>query len=202
MTRATKESWCRAGLKILRAEGAERITVERLCALLNKTKGSFYHHFVDLGAYLNEILRLWEHEHTERVIASTQAESGRQARGQQLEAEVRKLDHQLERAVRAWAMRNDQARASLKKVDARRIEYLSSLHANKDDAVLEYAVFIGLQHLGFLEEPARAERLNLRMHQAFQALACKPGAAERPSRTARGAAPIRRSASYGRRSGR
>lgn len=173
MTRATKETWCRAGLEILRAEGAERITVERLCALLEKTKGSFYHHFSDLGAYLNELLRLWEHEHTERVIASTQTESGRRARGERLEAEVRKLDHQLERAVRAWAMRNAQARASLKKVDAQRIEYLSSLHENEDDAALEYAVFIGLQHLGVLEEPARAERLTLRMHRALQALARK-----------------------------
>jgi AcrR family transcriptional regulator len=189
MTRATKEAWCRAGIQILRTEGAERITVERLCERVTKTKGSFYHHFVDLDAYFNDLLRLWEHEHTERVIASAQAESGRKSRDERLETEVRKLDQQLELAVRAWAMRDDRARASLQKVDARRIEYLGSRHANEDDAVLEYAVFIGLQHLGVLNEPARAERLNLRMHQALEALASRPGtpgAAAGPSERARG----------------
>jgi len=167
MKRATKDTWCRAGLKVLRAEGADRITVDGLCSLLKKTKGSFYHHFKDLDAYLAELLRLWEHEHTERPIEAAQSMTGRQARGERLDSEVRDLDHQLDRAVRAWAMRNEQARASVKKVDARRLAYLASLHSNKDDAVLEYAAFIGLQHLGVLDEPARAARLSARMHRAL-----------------------------------
>ena len=93
--------------------------------------------------------------------------SGHLALGKRLDAEVRKLDHRLDQAVRAWSMRNEQARASVKRVDARRVEYLASLHSNKDDALLAYATFIGLQHLGILKKPALSNRLNARLRQAL-----------------------------------
>lgn len=186
--RATKETWCRLGLALLREEGADRITVDRLCALLKKTKGSFYHHFDHLDGYLAELLRTWERDHTERIIAVIERER-RTKRGARLDAAARKIDHGLERAVRAWAMRNEGVRASLDSVDAQRIEFLSSLHGNPDDAILEYALFVGFQQLRIVDDPARAERLNARMHRAREALASQARGTRAAPAPRRGARP-------------
>ena len=179
MRRATKEAWCRAGLSLLRNEGDESLTVERLCTALRKTKGSFYHHFADLDAYLIALLAVWEHEHTERPIEVSQRVDDVQQRGERLSAEVRKLDHRLDRAVRAWARRNSSVRASLKKIDARRLGYLMTMHAAakhpnpKALAEIEYAGFVGLQHLDLLDEPKHAAQLVDLLNEALMLLARK-----------------------------
>lgn len=46
------------------------MAVEPIAAQLGATKGSFYWHFRDRGAWIEAALQLWEEEHTEAVIAS------------------------------------------------------------------------------------------------------------------------------------
>ena len=65
---------------------------------------------------------------------------------------VGSLDQELELAVRAWAKREPIARAACKKVDERRVDYLSQLWRREGKpkrlaaliAELEYAAFLGL----------------------------------------------------------
>jgi AcrR family transcriptional regulator len=173
--RASPAEWCAAGLALLRDEGVGAVTVDRLCAALGKTKGSFYHHFRNLDAYLGALLARWEEELTDTPIRDAAGERDPTRRSARLDAAVLRLDHRLDVAVRAWARRDARARTAMARVDARRIAYLTGLHRARRAAdaraaaELEYAAFVGAQHLGVLEVPARAERLATALRRALAA---------------------------------
>jgi AcrR family transcriptional regulator len=176
MAKVTRRDWCAAGLVILRDHGHQAVTIERLCGALNRTKGSFYHHFADLEAYLGALLALWTQELTERPIELAGRESSPAKRSARLDAVVRELDHQLDLAVRAWSRSDARARQALSRVDARRVDYLEELHRASGHskprtlAELEYAAFIGCQQLGYFDDPPRAERLERTMRKALALL--------------------------------
>ena len=158
----------------------EALTVDRLCAGLRKTKGSFYHHFRDLDAYLAELLARWEDELTEAPIRLAKREPDPRRRGARLDRAVLGLDHRLDGAVRAWALWDPRARAAMERVDQRRIEYLaelcqlSGLRQPRVLAELEYVAFVGAQQVGLLTSPARAARLRRALRQALQVLGHPP----------------------------
>lgn len=174
--RASPEDWCAAGLALLRDEGIGAITVDRLCAVRKKTKGSFYHHFRDLEAYLAELLARWEDDLTEAPIRVASDEPDPRRRSARLNRMVRGLDHRLDRAVRAWALWDPRARAAMERVDERRIEYLSELsrlsgrRSPRLLAELEYAAFVGAQQVGLLGSSVRAARLSRALDRALDVL--------------------------------
>ena len=94
--RASPADWCAAGLALLRDEGIDAVTVDRLCAALEKTKGSFYHHFRDLDAYLASLLARWEDDLTDRPIREAAREADPRRRGARLDDLVSGLDHRLD----------------------------------------------------------------------------------------------------------
>lgn len=151
--RLTPSDWCDAGLTLLRDEGMPALTVDRMCTVLERTKGSFYHHFRDLDVFLSMLLARWEDTLTEAPIAFAGAATHVKERAARLDDAVARLDHRLDLAVRAWALRDERARVAVARVDARRIAYLSELHAAagaKDAhaaAKLEYVNFLGVQQL-------------------------------------------------------
>lgn len=165
MSRATPQDWCAAGLALLRDEGIQALTIERLCAALGKTKGSFYHHFADLDAYLAALLARWEEDLTLAPIRATEAEADPGRRAARLDEAVRALDHRIDRAVRAWALWDGRARAAMARVDGRRLEALAALHRARGHqrprelAELEYLAFVGAQQLELFETPGRAARI-------------------------------------------
>ncbi|MBI5069548.1 MAG: TetR family transcriptional regulator [Deltaproteobacteria bacterium] len=172
--RVSAEDWSAAGLALLRDEGVEALTVDRLCAALRRTKGSFYHHFRDLDGYLAALLRRWEAELTEAPIRAAAGEPDPARRGAKLDAVVRGLDHRLDCAVRDWARRDPRARAAMERIDRRRIDAIAAIHraAGRRDArllaSLEYVAFVGAQQLGLLSAPARAARLSRALRRALQ----------------------------------
>jgi AcrR family transcriptional regulator len=172
-TRRAPAAWCDAGLTLLRDEGISAITVERLCQALKCTKGSFYHHFRDLEAFLDALIVRWEDTLTTRPIAH--AASGRTAKQRiaRLDTVVAGLDHALDLAMRAWALRDPRAREAMARVDARRLDYLTELltaagvpHPRKR-AQLEYAAFVGAQQLGALLPRQKAARFAADVHRAL-----------------------------------
>lgn len=144
-----RQDWLLAGFAVLRDDGPAALTLERLCAVVEKTKGSFYHHFVDVDGFVVELLTTWEHELTTVPIAGG-------ATPAQLNDIVKGLDHRLDRAVRAWGLHDVRVREAVARVDARRIAHLERLHvaaktrAPKKAAQLEYAIFLGRQHCDVL----------------------------------------------------
>ncbi len=150
--RRTRTDWLSAGLTLLRDEGEHTLTIDRLCRAVGLSKGSFYHHFQHADAYRAALLDRWEQLQTDAPIEQT---AGASDPLQALRAVIGPLDHPLELAVRAWAVRDGQARAALQRVDARRTAHLRELHEllghvhAAEIAQLEYATFLGLQTLGW-----------------------------------------------------
>ncbi|AKU95129.1 Transcriptional regulator, TetR family [Labilithrix luteola] len=174
--RVSRKDWCLAGLSVLRDQGYQALTIERICLLLEKTKGSFYHHFVDLEAYLAALLQQWEADLTEQPIAVSSREASLPGKAARLDDVVLGLDHRLDRAVRAWALHDARAREAVSRVDERRLEYVAQLHRaakHRNPRVLaeiEYAAFVGLQHLDFMDDRRRAEKVNEALREALALL--------------------------------
>jgi AcrR family transcriptional regulator len=164
--RASPRDWCAAGLALLREEGVGAVTIDRLCAALKKTKGSFYHHFRDIDDFRAALFRRWEGDLTEEPIRAAEREPDRSRRAARLDSVVRGLDHRLDSAVRAWALWDPRARATVERVDKRRIDYIAELYraGGHDEprllAELEYTAFVGAQQRGLFATPARVARLS------------------------------------------
>lgn len=175
--RVTRDDWCAAGLEVLRDHGYGALTIDRICTALAKTKGSFYHHFPDLDAYLSAVLERWENDLTELPISASRSEPSPKQRQARLEHIVIGLDHELDRAVRAWSLRDARARSAVQKVDQRRIGYLEQLHREAKSegprtlAELEYAIFLGCQALDVFTDARRSAKLSRATSQALAQLA-------------------------------
>ena len=171
MARTTRTNWLEEGLILLRESGEAGLTVERLCVSLDRTKGSFYHHFRDMEAYLDALLEHWEAKHTSAPILAAAAGATFAERRRRLDESVLALDMKLDVAVRAWALRDARARSALLRVDARRIDYLAELYAlahgkgplARQLADLEYATFVGMQQI----LPALSARRYHALHAAL-----------------------------------
>ena len=168
----TLQDWLKAGLTLLGHEGEKALTLESLCRATKRTKGSFYHHFKNHNDFVEALLQYWRAEHTIRVIQAVEQLPTPEARRKGLDRLAASLDSQVERAVRRWAGVDERAAATLAQVDQQRIEYLTTLimelgQPNKADAyelaVVEYAYFVGIQHLFPDAEPQWIEKLSDRL---------------------------------------
>lgn len=174
--RASRADWVTAGLRILREEGHGRLTIDRLCSVLGKTKGSFYHHFPDLDALHGALLEAWVETLTEQPIALSRAESEPQRRGARLDDVTLALDHRLDREMRVWGMQDRRVHEAVKAVDERRVDYLEELHRAagrckpRELAELEYATFVGAQHLDAFDDATRATALLRTLREALARL--------------------------------
>jgi AcrR family transcriptional regulator len=150
MARTTREDWIDAGLTLLREAGEHALTLERLCAAIGRTKGSFYHHFASMPELSRALLEAWEQRHTDVPIASSSGDADLGKRRKQLHATVKQLDWELDLTVRGWSLRDDAVREAVARVDARRIAYLESLLPRRISAArrraiatLQYTAFLG-----------------------------------------------------------
>lgn len=141
--RLTRQDWIEAGQEILREQGIGGVKLRPLLDRLGVTTGSFYHHFKDMGEYLDALADHYGGENVERVLAATEGLSG----GARL-AEMNRLADEwniapLDRAMRIWATSSDRAATAVRRLDHTLLETMS-------DAFAE---------LGFDEEQARARAL-------------------------------------------
>ena len=156
---ATRNDWMDEGLRLLADDGVPGLRIEALSRRLGVTKGSFYHHFVDLADYRRALLGHYEESCTRRQLA---------ANARLLDADpLHRLIHLkdaalaeerahrgLEVAVRSWAAQDDDARQTIQRVDGLRLGYLEGLTqaatgdpaAGSDLARTIYYVLIGSQH--------------------------------------------------------
>ncbi|NJM70210.1 MAG: TetR/AcrR family transcriptional regulator [Scytonema sp. RU_4_4] len=154
--RLTRENWLEMGLHLLGAEGEKALTIERLCQVANRTKGSFYHHFKNRDEFINALLDYWQSEYTSRIISTVEQLDNLSDRRRELDRLAASIDNQIERAIRNWSSVDEQVKQVLKRVDEKRINYLAQLIAELvqldeemafELAIVEYAVFVGVQHL-------------------------------------------------------
>ena len=148
--------WLREGLSILAESGVESLTIEELCRRLNRTKGSFYHHFPHRQGYVDALLLYWERKMTQDLIDLSSVEDDPLRRLHRLSAAIaERATPSLEVAIRAWAMRDPAIHPYQERVDALRLAYLrdifTALVGDADEgralASISYAVLIGGYHI-------------------------------------------------------
>lgn len=156
MARFSRDDWLVLGLAQLSAHGPDGLRIEPLCAAAARTRGSFYHHFDDHDDFIAALLDHWRDWNTDGVIEMVELEAEISGKRGRLNALAAGLDQQMEVAIRRFAAANPQATQAVAEVDATRIDYLARL--NEEDlgvtasrartlAEIEYAAFIGFQHL-------------------------------------------------------
>lgn len=152
--RRRRGDWLAAGFDLLREEGEQALTLDRLCGHMSLTRGSFYHHFAGMPAYRQALLQAWQDSLTEQVIAQVPDGLPGQDALSLLDHAVARLDHRLDLAVRAWSLRDPVVREVMSAADDRRIRALEHWHTQAGHpragelAQLEYAIFLGAQALG------------------------------------------------------
>lgn len=164
MTRASPDDWLDAGLVLLRDGGAGALTIDTLCRALDRTKGSFYHHFTDIDGYQERLLAHWEARSTAAPIAAANQAPAGAARRRRLHDAVARLELHVERAMQVWALRDPRARRARARVDALRVAYLARIWQEegataaraRELATLEYASFLGSLQLFDLADAADA----------------------------------------------
>lgn len=152
--RLRRDDWLAAGLQLLTQSGPAALTIDGLCKKLKVTKGSFYHHFGGREDYLHALMQYWREQHTERLIAATEAVAP-EVRSEVLSQLTRGADAGVENAMRTWARQDATVAEQVAAVDRARIDYLQTLIApqlppGRDAglvAKLVYAHFVGVQQL-------------------------------------------------------
>jgi AcrR family transcriptional regulator len=137
------QDWVDLGLKTLAKSGFTALKAEPLAKAMRVSRGSFYWHFADIGAFHTAVLERWREVATEQIIAAVEAARGGDKSKDPL-AVLLKLTFgsklMLEKAVRSWAAHDARARAALVAVDRRRLDYIEAL----------------LKQAGLAEDAARA----------------------------------------------
>lgn len=155
------ESWIEAAYDLLAAQGHAAVTIERLTATTEKTRGSFYHHFGSIEGFVKSLMADWQHRHTERIVRLAQSEADPAERRSVLQREVAQINASVETAIRIWAGVDAQVAVACHAVDDRRLTVLAqdllafagSLNRDLSEqeattlALIEYASLIGAQLL-------------------------------------------------------
>lgn len=115
-----KDDWLAAGLKILGQDGIGGLTIQRMTAELGITKGSFYHHFANIGDYQERLVTYWADQY---LSTSARPPVGGEAGLALLDTIMEEAFGAVtepEIAIRAWAHQDEMVQAAVEQVDAAR----------------------------------------------------------------------------------
>jgi AcrR family transcriptional regulator len=123
----SSKDWLDQGLKTLAGSGFTALKAEPLARAMGVSRGSFYWHFADIGAFHAAILKHWREVAAEQIIAGVEAAADH---ADPLPLLLRRVFGErlaLENAVRSWAAADPLARAAVRSIDRRRLSYVESL---------------------------------------------------------------------------
>lgn len=152
--------WIAAATELLVHKSIDAVRVDVLAKQLQVTRGSFYWHFADRDDLLARVLVDWKEAQTEQIIARYRKQG---VKAQALITELVELPvhgraamqgASVELAIRAWARRDDAARAVVDAVDAQRLVYIEECFAS----------------LGFAPKSARARAFMLYCYMQSESL--------------------------------
>lgn len=155
--RLTIDDWLKAGYSILAEDGIKTLKIDRLCARLNVTKGSFYWHFDGMPSYRAALVEGWRDLRDEdRSQLETLGELAPRDRLAQMMASLVSPRHwTLERAMREWARSDEAVADSVRAADRRVLAAVRTAFEDygfdADEAELRanatFAMGIGFLHL-------------------------------------------------------
>lgn len=119
--------WLDQGLKVLTTKGFTALKAEPLAKALGVSRGSFYWHFADVGAFHAELLNYWREIAAERIILGVEASVTDEPLIAVLLRRTFSTRLALERAVRSWAASDPLALNAVQAIDRRRLDYVAGL---------------------------------------------------------------------------
>jgi AcrR family transcriptional regulator len=119
------KDWLDAGLNALAETGFLALKAEPLAKALGVSRGSFYWHFADIGAFHAAILKHWREVAAEQVIAEVEQEDHAHPLSPLLRRAFSSRPA-LEKAVRSWAASDARAREAVQAIDRRRLDYIEA----------------------------------------------------------------------------
>lgn len=130
MATLTSNDWVAAAIQRLASDGVDSVKVETLAAQLGVSKGSFYWHFGTRQDLLDAMISAWEAMGTDSVIRAVEAHSVSPVERLRLLTTLTFAQPEfdgIELGMRAWARHDSAVAAVVRRVDARRVDYVSSL---------------------------------------------------------------------------
>ncbi len=121
------KDWLDQGLKTLAERGFTALKAEPLAKALGVSRGSFYWHFADVGAFHTAILKHWREVAAEQIIANLEAAPDHHDRLPLLLRQAFGGKLALENAVRTWATVDPAARSAVQAIDRRRLGYVETM---------------------------------------------------------------------------
>src|ERR1700749_3200571 len=122
------KDWLDQGLRTLAKHGFTALKAEPLAKAMGVSRGSFYWHFADVGAFHRAILEHWRDVAVERIIADIEAlPPGGNALQALLSRAFGRKPPLLGSAMRSWAAREPGPRSAVQAVDQRRMGYIEKL---------------------------------------------------------------------------
>src|SRR5437870_7259276 len=118
----SREDWLNRGLKILAQNGFTALKADPMAKALGVSRGSFYWHFADIGAFHAAILKHWREVAAEQIIAYVKAAAGTEDPLPLLLRQAFCGKLALEKAVRNWAAFDAAARDAVQAIDRRRLD--------------------------------------------------------------------------------
>lgn len=183
--RWARGDWIDLAVDRLKWFGPSELTLDRLCAAANRTRGSFYHHFASVDELIAELADRWRDTETEAIAQRTLNEADALA-GLALMAKLTDaIDHRLERGVRVLAMSNERLRDLVEVVDVRRESVMQELlmrgYALEADAAASGArLFHALHQTAVMRSPEDIRgytRPTIRKLVSWLQLSSKPASA-------------------------
>ncbi|MCZ8182967.1 MAG: TetR/AcrR family transcriptional regulator [Beijerinckiaceae bacterium] len=165
--RMKKADWLDLGISLLAESGPDSLTIDTACQKAGRSKGSFYHHFETIDAYLLALAEAWRERHTEAVMRQVKDAGTAEDRLEALNIATSLLDQRIDQAIRALAARHPGIAEICTLVDRHRTGFLARLHEEAGTppetarvlARIEYAAFLGLSILEPASTPAERQAL-------------------------------------------
>jgi AcrR family transcriptional regulator len=125
--RLTAQDWIDFGLKTLVREGFQALKADVLARKLGVSRGSFYWHFSDLGAFHAQVIEHWRQTATEAIIADLTQHNSLEQRIDVLLYGAFGHSGLLEVRMRGWADENAEAARVVSDIDRRRRAYIEQM---------------------------------------------------------------------------
>jgi len=128
-SRLSAEDWVEAALEALADGGADAVRIERLCAQLGVTKGSFYWHFKGRDALVEAMVEHWANAQPLAVIerlALLDLPPMQKLERVMVEAARRGIGRR-DHAMRVWAESDERAAAAIRAADGRVLDLFEGL---------------------------------------------------------------------------
>lgn len=137
--RLSRQDWTDAGLRALEEDGFTAVRADTIARKLGVSRGSFYWHFADIAAYETALIERWRDLELGALDEPLAHIDPPAARMGEILRRYLKSEHRVEIGFRAWGTVNPAIRATLDRIDEKRIAYMTALLAGggKPDATVK-----------------------------------------------------------------